>query len=83
MKKMNEAWGAIYGDKTLSAQTLRDYAIRFRRNSLLLNLIEVRDGSDVEPEMRDIIPNNQNRNEYNATASESDSKTECDMTNEE
>ena len=34
----------------MSAQTLRDNAARFRKDNSLLNLIEVRDGNDVEPE---------------------------------
>ena len=33
IKRMKEAWDAIYGDKPMSAQTLRDNAVRFRRNS--------------------------------------------------
>ena len=79
-KRMEEAWDAIYGDKPMSAQTLRDNAVRFRRNSSLLNLIEVRDGTDVEPEVMIIIPNDQNRNEDMAAGNERDSGTECDMT---
>ena len=47
----------------MSAQTLRDNAVRFHRNSSLLNLIEVRDGTDVEPEVTVTIPNDQSRNE--------------------
>ena len=34
----------------MSAQTLRDNAARFRKDNSLLNLIEERDGIDVEPE---------------------------------
>ena len=33
MKRMKDAWDAIYGDKPMSAQTLRDNAVRFRSNS--------------------------------------------------
>ena len=43
MTRLKEAWDAIYGDKPIGAQTLRDKAVRFRRNSSLLNLIQVRD----------------------------------------
>ena len=70
MKSMKEAWDTIYGDKPMSAQTLRDKAARFRKDKSLLNLIQVRDGNDVEPEviqMRVIEParikENVNKNE--------------------
>ena len=39
----------------------------------------MRDGTDVEPEVTDIIPNDQNRNEDMAAGNERDSETECDM----
>ena len=68
-------------NKPMSAQTLRDNAVRFRRNSSLLNLIEVRDRTDVEPKVRDIIHSDQNRNENIATGNERDSEIQCDMTN--
>ena len=54
MKRMKEAWDDIYENSTISAQTLRDNAARFRKDNLLLNLITVRDGNDVEPEAIDI-----------------------------
>ena len=70
MKSMKEAWDTIYGDKPMSAQTLRDKAARFHKDKSLLNLIQVRDGNDVEPEviqMRVIEParikENVNKNE--------------------
>ena len=50
MKKMKEAWDDIYGNSTISAQTLRDNAFRFWRDNSLLNLIRVRDGNNAEPE---------------------------------
>ena len=50
MKRMKEAWDDIYENSTISAQTLRDNAARFRKDNSLLNLITVRDGNDVEPE---------------------------------
>ena len=54
MKRMKEAWGDIYENSTISAQTLRDSATRFRKDNSLFNLITVRDGNDVEPEVIDI-----------------------------
>ena len=50
IKRMKEAWDDIYKNSIMSAQTLRDKAVRFCKENLLLNLIEVRDGNDVEPE---------------------------------
>ena len=50
MKRMKEAWDDIYENSIMSAQTLRDNAARFCKDNSLLNLIEVRDGNDVEPE---------------------------------
>ena len=44
-----EEWDYIYENSTVSAQTLRDNAARFRKDNSLLNLITVRDGNDVEP----------------------------------
>ena len=49
MKRMKEAWDDIYENSTISAQTLRDNAARFRKDNSLLNLIKVRYGNDVEP----------------------------------
>ena len=46
---MKEAWDDIYGNSTMSAQTLRDNAARFRKDNSLLNLIKVRYENDVEP----------------------------------
>ena len=43
MKRMKEAWDDIYENSTISAQTLRDNAARFRKDNSLLNLITVRD----------------------------------------
>ena len=54
MKRMKEAWDDIYENSTISAQTLRDSAARFRKDNSLFNLITVRDGNDVEPEAIDI-----------------------------
>ena len=50
MKRMKEAWDDIYENSTMSAQTLRDKAARFRKDNSLLNLIELRNGNDVELE---------------------------------
>ena len=46
--------GLYNENSTISAQTLRDNAARFRKDNSLLNLITVRDGNDVEPEAIDI-----------------------------
>ena len=54
MKRIKEAWDDIYENSTISAQTLRDNAARFRKDHSLLNLITVRDRNDVEPETIDI-----------------------------
>ena len=51
MKRMKEAWDTIYDDIPMSAQMLRDNAARFQKDKALLNLLEVRDGEDVEPEV--------------------------------
>ena len=48
MKRMKEAWNLIYDDKPVSAQCLRDNAARIRKDKELMNLIEVRDGRDLE-----------------------------------
>ena len=40
----------IYEDKPMSTQCLRDNAARFRKDKALVNLIEVRDGRDLEPD---------------------------------
>ena len=50
MKRMKEAWDDMYGESSMTAQTLRDNAARFRKDRSLLNLIEVRNGNDVEPD---------------------------------
>ena len=59
MNIMKEAWNDIYENSTMSAQTLRDNAAKFRKDKSLLSLIEVRDGNDVEPkviQMKAIAP---------------------------
>ena len=71
MRRMKEAWDVIYDDMPISAQTLRDNAARFQKDKALLNLLEVRDGTDVEPEptqMRNITE--QNVNELNNSEDE-------------
>ena len=52
MKRIKEAWDTIYEEMPMSAQKLRDNAARFKKDKSLLNLIEIRDGTDVEPEQR-------------------------------
>ena len=59
MNIMKEVWNDIYENSTMSAQTLRDNAAKFRKDKSLLSLIEVRDGNDVEPkvmQMKAIAP---------------------------
>ena len=48
MKKMKEAWDDIYKNSTMSDQTLRGNAARFRKDNSLLILLKVKDGNDVE-----------------------------------
>ena len=48
IKRMKEAWDDIYENSIMSTE--RDNAGRFCKDNLLLSLIEVRDGNDVEPE---------------------------------
>ena len=54
MKRIKKAWDDIYENSTTSAQILRDNTARFRKDSLLLSVITVKDGNDVEPEAIDI-----------------------------
>ena len=71
MRRMKEAWDTIYDDMLISAQTLRDNAARFQKDKALLNLLEVRDRADVDPEpiqMRNITE--QNVNEANNSEEE-------------
>ena len=71
MRRMKEAWDTVYDDMPISAQTLRDNTARFQKDKDLLNLLEVRDGTDVEPEqiqMRNITE--QNVNEANNSEEE-------------
>ena len=49
MKRMKDAWDDMYENSTMNAQTLRDNTTRFGKDNLLLNLIKVRDGNNVEP----------------------------------
>ena len=58
-RRIKEAWDGIYENSTISAQTLRDNAARFRKDNSLLNLIAVRDGNDAEPEGSIYEPLNQ------------------------
>ena len=51
MKRMKEIWDDIYQNSTMSAQILRDNAVKFHKGKFLLNLIEVRDGNYVELEV--------------------------------
>ena len=64
MKRMKEAWDAIYEEKPMSAQCLRDNAARFRKDKAVTNLIEVRDERDLEPDQAGQTENN-NENSQN------------------
>jgi len=48
MKRMEETWNCKYEDKPMIAQGLRDNAVRFRKDSALMNLMEVRDRRNIE-----------------------------------
>ena len=48
MKRMEETWNCKYEDKPMIAQGLRDNAARFRKDSALMNLMEVRDRRNIE-----------------------------------
>ena len=86
MSRMKEAWDTIYDDMLITAQALRDNAARFQKDKALLNLLEVRDGTDVEPEpiqMRNI--KEQNVNEANNSEEEeveNNAENECIEENE-
>ena len=51
MKTMEEAWDMMYDDIPISAQKLRDNAARFQKDKALLNLLEMREEADVEPDI--------------------------------
>ena len=72
MKRMKEAWDNIYENSTITAQTLRDNAARFRKDNSLLNLITVRDGNDVEPEAIDIRVTEPVRSQENVEENENE-----------
>ena len=57
MKRMNEAWDAIYEEKPMRAQCLRDNAARFHRDKAVTNLIEVRYERDLEPDQAEQTEN--------------------------
>ena len=69
---MKEAWDDIYENSTISTQTLRDNAARFRKGNSLLNLITVRDGNDEEPEAIDIRAIEPVRSQENAEQNENE-----------
>ena len=71
MKRMKEAWDAIYEEKPMSAQCLRDNAARFRKDEAVTNLIEVRDERDLEPDKAEQTENNFNN--------ENSQNEHCDM----
>ena len=70
MKRMKEAWDDMYGESSMTAQTLRDNAARFRKDRSLLNLIEVRNRNDVEPDLIQIEDVEAARGEENGDENE-------------
>ena len=58
----------------MSAQTLRDKSAKFRKDKSLLNLIEVSDGNDAEPEVIQIRVIESVRIEENVNENESKRK---------
>ena len=56
----------------MSAQTLRDNAVRFRKDKSLLNLIEVREGDEVRQDEIRIRAIEQERSEVNVERNEND-----------
>ena len=66
MKRMKKTWDAIYEEKPISAQCLRDNAARYRKDKVVTNLIEVRDERDLEPDQAEQTENNNenSQNEY-------------------
>ena len=63
---MKEAWDMMYDDIPMSAQKLRDNAARFQKDKALLDLLEVRVGADVEPDVFEPVnAEEQNENRMN------------------
>ena len=60
MKRIKEAWDDIYENSTISAQTSRNNAVRFRKDNSLVNLITVRHGHDLEPEAVEPVRSQEN-----------------------
>ena len=54
MNRMKDAWDVIY-DAPMSAKCLRDNAARFRKDKSILNLIEVREIENIEPQLGKVI----------------------------
>ena len=69
MKRIKEAWDAIYEEKPMSVQCLRDNAARFRKDKAVTDLIEVRDERDLEPDQAEQTENN----------SENSQNEDCDV----
>ena len=56
LNRMKDAWDVIY-DIPMSTQCLRDNATIFRKHKSILNLIEVREIENIEPQLRNVILN--------------------------
>ena len=67
----------------MSAQTLRDNTARFHRDNSLLNLIEVRNGNDVEPEAIHIRATEPVRSQENVEENENNEDEILENINEE
>ena len=71
MNIMKEVWDDIYENWTMSTQTFRDRAAKFRKDKSLPNLMEVRDRNDVEPKLIQIRDTEPGRIEENFKENES------------
>ena len=83
MKRMKEAWDAIYENSTMSAQTSIDNAARFGKDKSLLNLIEMREGDEVGRNEIRIRAIEQERSEVNVERNENDERRKLEQANEE
>ena len=80
---MKEAWYDIYKNSTTSAQTLRNNTARFHKDKSLLNLIEVTNRNDIEPEVKQIRTLEEVRIEENVKENENNEEEIIENINEE
>ena len=83
MKRMKEAWDAIYENSMMSAQTLKDNSARFRKDKSLPNLIEVREGDEIGQDEIRIRAIKQERSEVNVERNENNERRKLEQANEE